>query len=74
MAGQVDSRTPGAWCATSGNHFVRTFSNDGGETSEKQTRKMSVCGYESGRSRLKDRSRRKVGQKLVGQLRGRAPL
>lgn len=32
--------------------FVRTFSKLGGETSEKQMRKMSVCGYESGRRRL----------------------
>lgn len=32
--------------------FVLTFSNDGGLTTEKQTRKTSVWGYESGLNRL----------------------
>ena len=30
--------------------FSRTFSNDDGDTTEKQTRKTSVCGYDNGRS------------------------
>lgn len=36
--------TPGQWWWTSGNHFSRTFSNDAGDVTEKQTRKTSVCG------------------------------
>lgn len=36
--------TPGQWWWTSGNHFSRTFSNEAGEVTEKQTRKTSVCG------------------------------
>jgi hypothetical protein len=36
-----------------GRTFRRTFSNDGGETMEKQMRKMSVAGYDSGRRRLR---------------------
>ena len=43
--------TPGQWWWTSGNHFSLTFSNDAGEVTEKQTRKTSVCGYDSGRRR-----------------------
>jgi hypothetical protein len=43
--------TPGQWWWTSGNHFSRTFSKDAGEVTLKQTRKTSVCGYESGRRR-----------------------
>lgn len=43
--------TPGQWWCTSGNHFSLTFSNEAGEVTLKQTRKTSVCGYESGRSR-----------------------
>lgn len=43
--------TDGAWWSISGNHFARTLSNDGGETMEKQMRKTSVWGYDSGRSR-----------------------
>ena len=34
--------TPGQWWWTSGNHFSRTFSNDAGDVTEKQTRKTSV--------------------------------
>ena len=43
--------TPGQWWCTSGNHFSRTFSKEAGEVTEKQTRKTSVCGYDSGRKR-----------------------
>lgn len=43
--------TPGQWWKTSGNHFSRTFSNEAGEVTLKQTRKTSVCGYDSGRRR-----------------------
>ena len=43
--------TPGQWWCTSGNHFSRTFSNEAGEVTLKQTRKTSVWGYESGRKR-----------------------
>lgn len=35
----------------SGNHFVLTFSNDVCRMREKQMRKQSVCGYDSGRRR-----------------------
>ena len=31
------------WCVISGTHFSFTFSNEEGETTEKQTRKTSVC-------------------------------
>jgi hypothetical protein len=34
----------GQWWAISGFHFARTFSKDGGETTEKQIKKTSVCG------------------------------
>jgi hypothetical protein len=43
--------TPGQWWCTSGNHFSFTFSKDAGEVTLKQTRKTSVCGYDSGRRR-----------------------
>lgn len=43
--------TPGQWWWTSGNHFSFTFSKDAGEVTEKQTRKTSVWGYDSGRRR-----------------------
>jgi len=43
--------TPGQWWCTSGNHFSRTFSNEAGDVTEKQTKNTSVCGYDSGRSR-----------------------
>jgi len=43
--------TPGQWWWTSGNHFSRTFSNDAGDVTLKQTRKTSVWGYERGRRR-----------------------
>merc|ERR1712137_564974 len=32
------------WCVISGTPFSLTFSNDDGDTTEKQTRKTSVCG------------------------------
>lgn len=47
----ISAGTPGQWWAISGNHFSRTFSNDAGDVTEKQTRKTSVWGYESGRRR-----------------------
>lgn len=34
--------TPGQWWCTSGNHFSRTFSNEAGDVTEKQTRNTSV--------------------------------
>lgn len=34
----------GAWCDTSGHHLVLAFSKLGGDTMEKQIKKMSVCG------------------------------
>ena len=43
--------TPGQWWCTSGNHFSRTFSNDAGDVTLKQTRNTSVWGYDSGRRR-----------------------
>jgi hypothetical protein len=39
---KIDLGTPGQWWCTSGNHFSRTFSNEAGEVTEKQTRKTSV--------------------------------
>lgn len=32
------------WCVISGTHFSFTFSNEDGETTEKQTKNTSVCG------------------------------
>ena len=40
----------GQWCVISGTHFSFIFSNELGLTTEKQTRKTSVCGYDNGRS------------------------
>lgn len=47
----ISAGTPGQWWAISGNHFSRTFSKEAGDVTEKQTRKTSVWGYESGRRR-----------------------
>ena len=36
------------WCFISGHHLDVTFSKEEGLTTEKQMRKTSVCGYDSG--------------------------
>ena len=41
----------GQWYLSSGIHLQRMLSKEGGETTEKQRRKTSVCGYESGLNR-----------------------